>query len=64
MMVQVEFQFGLGDTVINVPTGKEGTVCDLWIDYDKVIWINVRTVTDMGDLRYNWLREEDVVAGP
>jgi len=61
-MFTVEFKFELGEDVVNVPTGKHGSVRGAWIDYDSIIYFLVRTVSDTGSMQFDWLREEDVLA--
>lgn len=60
----VEFRFALNQVVKVVASGRDATVCGLWIDRDSIQWCRMQTVLTTGQVDESWVRECDLEEMP
>ena len=58
--MRVEFKFALKQKVTMTVSKVQGKVCALWIDMDKIKWIQVRYVDLNKNIQHEWVREKEL----
>lgn len=60
--MNVEFKFGLKQTVTMTVSSVSGTVTALWFDMDEIKWTQVHYVDANQNIQHEWVRESELQA--